>query len=105
MKLSKGHRIAMKIIAFIFFALALVGFTHMLNGKFPTFHLLPQSGGTPYKEGSEAGYKAATYVETYMRFYILPFFWAYVGWLLYKGGSEKPELAAPEEKESQKISE
>jgi hypothetical protein len=95
MKLSKGHRIAMKVIAFIFFAMALVGFTHMLNGKFPTFHF-PDQVKTAYEAGRETG----TYLGAYVHFYILPFFWAYVGWLLYKCGSKNFQWADSEETES-----
>ncbi|MBE0651080.1 MAG: hypothetical protein IH595_09585 [Bacteroidales bacterium] len=100
MKLSKGYRIAIKVIAFIFFALALVGFTHMLNGKFPTFHF-PDHEKTAYEAGLEAG----TYLGVYFKFYILPFVFAYAGWRLYKVGGVKPELTIPEEDESKKISE
>lgn len=108
MKLSKGQRTAATIIAFLFFLMAIAGFIHMINGKFPTFHYLPTDGKT-LKDGlkiaSNAGTNTGTYLAAYFKFYIFPFIFAYAGWLLYKCGREKVQLTAPEETESQKISE
>ncbi len=108
MKLSKGHRTAATIISFLFFLMALAGFVHMINGKFPMIHYLPTDTKTMkdgMKVAGNAGANAGKYIGTYLRFYIFPFLFGYTGWLLYKIGREKPEVAAPDEKESPKISE
>jgi hypothetical protein len=96
MKLSKGQRIAVKVIAILLYLVAAYGFIQIAYGKPPVMQ--------PSANHTEA-YKIGFYFGKYLRFYILPFVFAYAGWLLYKVGREKPESTISEEDESKKISE
>jgi hypothetical protein len=95
MKHSKGYGIIMIVIAIIFFLVAANGFIHLAYGKPPIMKPANHTGAN----------KMGFYFAEYVRFYLLPFFWAFVGWLLYKCGTEKVKSTVVEEKESQKISE
>lgn len=96
----KTYGIIMILIAILFFILAANGFIHLAYGKPPAMQP-PAHKNTAYS----AGYKFGFYVAEYVRFYLVPFFWAFVGWLLYKCGSEKVQSPKTEVKGSQKISE
>lgn len=96
MKQSKGYGIIMIVIAIVFFLVAANGFIHLAYGKPPIMQ--PSANRT-------GAYKLGFYFGEYVRFYLLPFFWAFVGWLLYKCGTEKTKSTGVEEKESPKISE
>lgn len=106
MKNTKKNRFILKGTAYIFFLFALVGFVNMIAGKFPTINLtMPKEAGTSFADGYKAGGAFGSYVGTYFHFYILPFFWGFTGWLLFKCGDGKVDLDEPEATEPQKISE
>lgn len=87
----------MIVVSILFFIAAAAGIIRIMYGAPPTaLHFSAHTKGSG---------QVGAYWEAYVRLYILPFFWAFVGWLLYKCGSEKIKTVRPEEKESQDISE
>lgn len=95
-KQTKTLGVVMIVISILFFIAAATGLFHLVYGKLPAMR-------SPAHHPE--AYRLGFYLGKYVHFYLLPFFWAFVGWLLYKCGSEKIRSGHPEEKKSPKISE
>lgn len=80
------------VIAIVFFLIAANGFIHLAYGKPPIMQ------SPAHQTGAQ---KTSFYFVAYVRFYLLPFFWASIGWLLYKWGSKKVKSTVKEENESE----
>ncbi len=88
MKQSKTIGLILKVIASLFFILAIIGFYHMVYGKFPA---------NPPVVNKDVAYKSGYSMEKYVEFYLVPFFEAFIGYLFFQWGNKKMKLTNSEE--------
>jgi len=73
------------IISILFFIFAAIDLTHLFFGKILSFHFHADVISAAYKLGFAMGH--------FIGFYVVPIFFVFVGWLLFKLGSEKVKQA------------